>query len=155
MWEEIFEDAENETFKRAMSAHKPKLNNGIIRIIHFIKSDYNLCDPDKNWMRKFVPNIVDEIEKVEAQKLLNAAEYKSNKIDVFMKKILGNFPTSEAAVERGFSKHKAIHGKFRANLEESLVEKILFVRENKMFNTPDEKPTDEVDEMLDFDDCEL
>ena len=95
------------------------------------------------------------IEKVEAQKLLNAAEYKSNKIDVFMKKILGNFPTSEAAVERGFSKHKAIHGKFRANLEESLVEKILFVRENKMFNTPDEKPTDEVDEMLDFDDCEL
>ena len=87
--------------------------------------------------------------------LKNAAEYKSNKIDVFMKKILGNFPTSEAAVERGFSKHKAIHGKFRANLEESLVEKILFVRENKMFNTPDEKPTDEVDEMLDFDDCEL
>ena len=93
--------------------------------------DYNLSPTHKEWIQKFVPNVLDEIEKVQTQKLLGLDFELSDKLQLFVRRILDSFPTSEAAVERGFSKHKAIHSKFRAALDNGLVEKVLFIRENK------------------------
>ena len=75
-----------------------------------------------------------EIEKLEARKLM---EEEINEIPdsskFFSTNVLGGFPTSEAAVERGFNKHKAIHSKFRAKLENEFIEKVLFIRENLLY----------------------
>ena len=61
-------------------------------------------------------------EKIEAAKILGSMPQLSQKLSVF-EKILQGFPCSEAAVERGFSHHKAIHSKFRAKTGNELVEK--------------------------------
>ena len=127
----VKDDLENETAKRCMIRQENKISNGIVRMIGFLKSDYNLSPTHKEWIQKFVPNVLDEIEKVQTQKLLGLDFELSDKLQLFVRRILDSFPTSEAAVERGFSKHKAIHSKFRAALDDGIVEKVLFIRENK------------------------
>ena len=75
-----------------------------------------------------------DIEKREVRKFMEEAINEiPDSSNVFATKVLGGFPTSEAAVETGFSKHKAIHSKFRAKLENEFVEKVPFIRENLLY----------------------
>ena len=62
------------------------------------------------------------------------------------------FLTSETPVERGFSRHRAIHFKFRTNLADDLVEKILFIRENKLRDEDFHELPDDVFYVEPFDD---
>ena len=67
---------------------------------------------------------MEDIEKLDARKLMEE-EFNEipDSLKVFATNVLGGFPTSEAAVERGFSKHKAIHWKFRVSWKMNLSKK--------------------------------
>lgn len=54
----------------------------------------------------------------------------SETLRMFKEHFLRNIITSEAAVERAFSRHKAVHSQFRANLLPDIVDDMLFVRYN-------------------------
>ena len=53
----------------------------------------------------------------------------------------------DAAVERGVSKHKAIHSKFRAKLENEFVKKVLVIGEN-LLSFKEEESEEEDDENI-------
>ena len=93
--------------------------------------------------------MIPEIEKLEKSKLLDDNYQIPYKVMFFGEKVLSGFPTSE----RGFSKHKFIHSKFRASLENTLVRKMLFIRENLMHSKEAEE-LDENSEIQNFSDTE-
>ena len=67
---------------------------------------------------------------------LNGTEIKPA-LKIFRDKFLRKIPTSEAAVERVFSKHKMIHTELRSSLLGTTVEKMLFIRYNIKHAYPD------------------
>ena len=152
-WNQLLEDVENITVKHILEKHEGKLKNGIFRILNFLESDYALAPADKEWIKTYVPKILPDIEKLEAKKLMDEETGQlADALQLFQGRILAGFPTSEAAVERGFSKHKAIHSKFRAKLENGFVEKVLFIRENSVTTlSADEEliPMEPFDDVID------
>lgn len=134
---ELIVDAENDLFRECLLSHEKKFKNRISRFVDFLNKNGNLDESDKTWVEGFAPKLIDDIESFEMQRIMGDDVSLSNSLDVFKRKILAGFPTSEAAVERGFSRHKAIHCKFRFNLENNLVDRMLFIRENSMFGKDD------------------
>ena len=61
------------------------------------------------------------------------------------KKTSAGFPTNQAATERRFGHHKAIHSEFQAKLQDYIVEKMLFMRRNRLYNSVDETDNPEYD----------
>ena len=82
-------------------------------------------------MREIAPNISQEWEEKYVKNIMgqNAGELSENLL-MFKDHFLKNIITSEAAVERVFIRHKAMHSHFRAKLLPEMVDDILFVTYN-------------------------
>ena len=122
--------------------HVPWHQNNVSILLAIIDEDIKLqrkCNYSAvEWLKQISAEICDDLEcqYLDLAMGLNGTEIKpALKIfrDIFFRKI----PTSEAAVERVFSKHKMIHTELRSSLLGTTVEKMLFIRYNIKHAYPD------------------
>ena len=82
------------------------------------------------WVRHLSPSIAEAFEKKYLEVIMKIESTNPISLKIFADQFLRKIPTSEAAVERVFSRHKPIHTAVRARLSPDVVCEVLFIRYN-------------------------
>lgn len=99
------------------------LVNGVILNESFVEKTLK-------WVSKISKPIGDALKKRYLSIVMEKDVEASNILQIFKSNFLNHIPTSEAAVERVFSRHKLIHSQIRNSLKAGTVDSMLFVRYN-------------------------
>ena len=120
----------------------PWLHNNVSILLAIIDGNIDFSENAINsaveWLKQISAKICDDLESrfLDSAMGLNGTKIKPA-LKIFRDKFLRKIPTSEAAVERVFSKHKMIHTELRSSLLGTTVEKMLFIRYNIKHAYPD------------------
>ena len=107
-----------------------------ISLINGIIVSESAAESAINWVNTFSKTIGDALQKRYLSIVMGKEVEASKVLQIFETEFLNNIPTSEAAVERVFSRHKLIHTNMRNSLKAETVDAMLFVRYNVPFKYP-------------------
>ena len=116
-----------------IDSYLPYTRNSVTVALLVLKGDFAKCssqevDMSSNWIRKISPSIAEDFDNYYLNAVMASNSVPTMALKVFTTQFLERIPTSEAAVERVFSRHKLVHSQIRASLKVDIVEKILFLR---------------------------
>ena len=149
-WEKLFDNIVSEKRKRRslgfpemadiIAWYIPWLENLVSLALQILKEKGDFSEDAIGsaieWINMASPKIGEKLQQYYLSIVMDSQSTIELSLKVFRDQFLKRIPTSEAAVERVFSRHKLVHTSMRAKMKSEIVEKMLFVRYNLRYLYP-------------------